>query len=120
MISESYYWKEPLLESASAFEKLEQTDNLSEEDMDQIEKGVFIEFYSILKLMDTMYISDSTKEYKLSVAWYKNIQEVDGWNSHKLDELYDYSSENLETRSLRFICNQIVHSFIFRICESEE
>jgi hypothetical protein len=42
MIWESQHWKEPLIESAAAFEDLAQHAELSEEDLVKVEKDVFI------------------------------------------------------------------------------
>jgi hypothetical protein len=119
MIWESHHWKEPLIESAAAFEDFAQHTELSEEDLVKVEKDVFIGFYSIRKLMDTMTISDSTKNLKLVLAWHPNVKKVHEWNSHHLDELYNFRVTNQETRSIRFICNQIIHSFVFAPVEND-
>ncbi len=66
MIYESRYWKEPLIESAAVLEDFAQQQiELSEEDATKIEKEIFIGFYAIRKLMDTVKITDSTKNHKL-------------------------------------------------------
>jgi hypothetical protein len=70
MIWESRHWKEPLIESAAAFEDFAQHAEISEENLVKVEKDVFIGFYSIRKLMDTMTISDSTKNLKLVLTWH--------------------------------------------------
>jgi len=119
MIWESHHWKEPLIESAAAFEDFAQHTELSEEDLVKVEIDVFIGFYSIRKLMDTMTISDSTKNLKLVLAWHPNVKNVHEWNSHRLDKLYDFRVTNQETRSIRFICNQIIHSFVFAPVEND-
>ena len=72
------------------------------------------------KLMDdAAKITDSTKNHNLVLAWYPNIKKVNDLNSYRLDNLYDLNVENKETRSLRFICNQIIHSYVFRIAVNE-
>jgi hypothetical protein len=119
MITESRYWKEPLIESAAVLEDFAQYVELSEEDLAKIEKEIFIGFYAIRKLMDTVKITDSTKNHKLVLVWYPNIKKVFDYNAHRPDELYDFSVTNQETRSLRFICNQIIHSYMFVILENE-
>jgi hypothetical protein len=41
-------------------------------------------------------------------------------HSHNLEEIYDLERKIQMTENLRFICNQIIHSFIFNICVSED
>jgi hypothetical protein len=121
MIYESRYWKEPLIESATLLENYaQQQTELSEEDLAKIEKEIFIGFYSIRKLMDTIAITDSTKGFQLVLVSYPNIKKVFWYNSHLYDELYDFNTENKETRSLRFVCNQIIHSYMFGIFQKEQ
>lgn len=83
--------------------------------MVEIEKDMFISFYSIRKLMDTTKIRDSTKELKVNLGWSPNLRKVTTLNKHEIDELYDLDSVESETQSLRFLCNQFVHSYIFEI-----
>lgn len=113
MIWESSYWKEPLLESASRLQKLNKSNEVNESEFVQIEKDVFIGFYAIRKLMDTAKISDSTKSHDVSLKCLPNLKPVDYMNWHKIGELYDLSGKNCETKNLRFLCNLIVHSYIF-------
>ena len=113
MIWESKYWKEPLLKSARYLQRLRLSDRTSERTFVRIEKEVFLGFYSIRKLLDTFKISDSTKAMKFEVAWHPNRLPVDYMNWHKIEENYDLSIQKSETRDLRFICNQFIHSYIF-------
>ncbi|MGF1733663.1 hypothetical protein [Photobacterium kasasachensis] len=113
MIWESSDWKEPLLESASRLEQLSTSSEIDETGFVQIEKDVFIGFYAIRKLMETAKISDSTKNFAIDLKCYPNLKAVDYMNWHKVDELYDLSGKQRETKSLRVLCNFIVHSYIF-------
>lgn len=118
MIGESCYWKDPLLKSAVRF-KAFSIKELEESDLVQIERDVFIGFYSIRKLMDTFKICDKIKQWKLSLGCHPNKGEVCIMHSHNLEEIYDLERKIQMTENLRFICNQIVHSFVFAICQSE-
>ncbi|CAK1742494.1 conserved hypothetical protein [Vibrio crassostreae] len=113
MIWESSDWKEPLLESASRLQKLSRSNEIDESEFVQIEKDVFIGFYAIRKLMDTAKISDSTKSFDVSLKCFPNLKPVDYMNWHRLDELYDLSGKQCETKTLRVLCNFIVHSYVF-------
>jgi hypothetical protein len=35
------------------------------------------------------------------------------YNLHKIDQIYDLEAKNSLQRDLRFICNQIIHSYVF-------
>ncbi|MGO4998302.1 hypothetical protein [Oceanisphaera sp. W20_SRM_FM3] len=113
MIWESSCWKEPLLESAFRLEKFSTSTEVDEAEFVEVEKDVFIGFYAIRKLMDTAKISDSTKNIDIALGCFPNLKPVDYMNWHKVDELYDLSSKQRETKTLRALCNFIVHSYVF-------
>ena len=115
MISESYYWKESLLECANRLASYSKLKDINLRDLVQIEKDIFISFYSIRKLMDTAKISDSTRELEVNLGWSPNLKNVTMLNSHKMNELYDLNDTRCETKNLRFLCNQFVHSYIFEV-----
>jgi len=114
MIWESWYWKKPLLDMAQRLEDLKSVTEITDELFVQIEKDIFIGFYSIRKLIETITrLTDETKNKKLSVYWYPNTKKVNWKNNHKIDELYDLEHSSQETRDIWFISSRIVHSFIF-------
>ena len=113
MIWESSDWKEPLLESASRLQILSKSNEIDGSEFVQIEKDVFIGFYAIRKLIDTAKISDSTKSFNVHLKCFPNLKPVDYMNWHKIDELYDLGSKQSETKTLRVLCNFIVHSYVF-------
>ena len=115
MISESYYWKESLLGCANRLENYSKSKDINSKDLVEIEKDIFISFYSIRKIMDTVKISHSTRELKVNLGWSPNLKKVNMLNSHKMNELYDLDDVRSETKNLRFLCNQFVHSYIFEI-----
>ena len=78
----------------------------------KLEKELLIGFYSVRKLLDTVKVSDSTKEQKYEVNWFANIQPVDYLNWHHIDRLFDLNKTNQETRNIRFICDRFIHSYV--------
>lgn len=69
MIWESHYWKKPLLEMDDRLERLKASDNLSDEQMVQIERDVFIGFYSARKLFEARTkVTDRTRVHTLSLS----------------------------------------------------
>lgn len=114
MIWESQYWKEPLLLLADKLNQLKTPQTWDEEDFVDIEKDIFIAFYSIRKLIDAKKLSDTTSEMLVSVSLYHNKgKNVTLLNWHKLEDLYDFTSKKADKRYLRFICNQVIHSYVF-------
>lgn len=113
MIWESSDWKQPLLKSAKWLRSVKFSDRTQERTFVRIEKELFIGFYSIRKLLETLKISDSTKKLTFEVEWYSNKEPVHDLNWHHLDRLYDLSSRHLETRDMGFLCNQFIHSYVF-------
>lgn len=54
MIWESWYWKQPLLEMADRLEHLKTASALSDEELAQVERDIFIGFYSVRKLLEAL------------------------------------------------------------------
>ena len=87
---------------------------MSEQALTQIERDVFIGFYSIRKLMDKPgALTDATRVSTWQCNVYPNKDRVNVLNNHRIDELFDMSSRQQETKCLGFLCNQVIHSFIF-------
>jgi hypothetical protein len=121
MVSESWCWKEPLLETAELLKTLKSFTELNDEQLVQLEKDIFVGFFSIRKLFETeTKVADATKKVKMKLSWHPAVGEKATWrNNHKLDELYDFSKENTEIRDARFVCNKIIHSYIFNLLFNE-
>lgn len=113
MIFESQYWKEPLLESARWLSKLRLSEGSRESTYVRLEKELMIGFYSVRKLIETIKVSDSTKDIKFNIEWHKNIKNVDWLNHAFLHENYDLTKSCKEQRDIEFICNLFVHSYVF-------
>ena len=117
MISESWSWKRPLLQAADQFHELKSAVELTDEQLSQLEREIFIGFYSVRKLFDAVaMITDATKAMVINLEWHPNLEAVTWRNSHKISEAYDLSVSNYETRDVRFICGRIIHSFVFAHC----
>ncbi len=114
MIWESCYWKEPLLEVAVKLSRWPRVKHWTEERLVQIEKDVFVSFYAIRKLLDSNKLSDTTRILQTNLYSYKSLgKPVTLMNWHDVDELYNLSNRNCEKLKLRYLCNQIIHSYVF-------
>lgn len=115
MIWGSCYWKEPLLKDRNYLLRFRCSNTTGEKALAELEKRIFLSFYSIRKLIEAEELSTVNVNSSWPVFSYRNISRVDLMNWHKIDEKYDLEQENQETRSLHWICNQVIHSFVFVI-----
>jgi hypothetical protein len=114
MIWASGYWKEDIEKIAERMRKRSVQTRWTERSFVNLEKDIFIVFYSLRKLLEASKISDSVADMKLSIFSYHSIGKgVTKINWHRVDEHFDLKKEKPEHSDLRFICNQIVHSYIF-------
>ena len=122
MIHESRYWKIPLLRGATWLAKLVVDDDNSEVALARAEREIFIGFYTVRKLLPTFKLSHSTKTLKAEVEWYPPTpgEEVDYFHRTEVDELFDLDSATKESRDIGFLCNQVIHSYVFLISLTED
>lgn len=120
MIWESWYWKQPLLEAAERLEAWKASEDLADDELAQVERDIFIGFYSVRKLFEApAKITDQTRGLSLSVETHPNVKSVTWRNNQKIDELYDLSTTRKENHDVLFVCGRIIHSFVFAPCVSE-
>jgi hypothetical protein len=117
MITESYYWKKPLLTGAAIIRKYMDRENITDGQFARIEREIFIGFYSIRKLLEaTGKVSPETRDMKVGLKWHPKRSDkplVDWYNRSEFWELYDLEDPKSEQRDLIYVANQMVHSFIF-------
>ena len=79
-----------------------------------VEKDVFNAFYAIRKLMDAKKLSLRVEKMSIALSWFPSRgKPVTHMNWHKLDRLYDFSKRTTTRKKLRFISNQLIHSYVF-------
>jgi hypothetical protein len=116
VIQESSDWKDPLLTSARRFRRFQKPANLSDLALTQIERDIFVSFYSIRKLIEKPgALTDATKASTWHCVAFPNVAPVTLLNRHRLHELYDLASRQQATKDLGFLCHQVVHSFAFAL-----
>ena len=114
MIWESSYWKDDLLKTARKLERKKNQKRWPERALVNFEKEMFISFYSIRKLIEANKISTDLIETIITAKSYPSLGKVvTSMNWHRIDELYDFSTSNIEKLLLTFICNQLIHSYVF-------
>lgn len=114
MIWESAYWKEDLLRLARDLERRKNQKHWSERSSALLEKTVMLGFYAIRKLIEAHKISTEIVERPLALVAFPWLgKPVTFMNWHRFQEKYDFQNPREIEKSLRFLCNQLVHSYVF-------
>lgn len=116
MIYESRFWKEDLLKQAKSLLKKSTQRKWTENTYFRLEQTVMLGFYSVRKLVEAKKISDVVVEQRVSLSMHKHKDEWDPTtlrNRRKIDRLYNLDEEEVVSRNLRFLCNKMVHSYVF-------
>jgi hypothetical protein len=117
MIWESSYWKDDLLKSAELFSKKEKQKVWPDRSLANIEKDLFLGFYAIRKLIESKKLSTSIETMEVKAVSYPLLgKNVNLLNRHRAYEFYDFSKKRRENISIRFMCNQVIHSYVFLLC----
>jgi hypothetical protein len=119
VIDESHYWKQPLLKAATWLQRL-RIKPQSQQALVRLEREIFVGFYAIRKLTDTMKLTHKIKAMTFPLLVHPCVKRVDYMNCHKIDEFYDLQSTTTELRDLAYLCNQFIHSYVYRAVISED
>lgn len=107
---ESKYWKHDLLVYAKNFSPVKNPPRYSEKLHVNFEKDVLISFFMIRKLSECYKLSSRTLEKRYKIYASKCIGKVNNKNHFDIEKLYDIESESAQTKSVKFISNQLIHS----------
>jgi hypothetical protein len=121
MIWESHFWKDDLLKKAAKLRKAKTKERWSEADLARLEQTLMLGFYAVRKLHEAAKLSTAVMKHRiplLSFPW--SGKQVTRWNWHKFDQLYVFESGATQERDFGFVCNQIIHSFVFIASFDEE
>lgn len=119
MIYESMYWKKPLLESASWLNRLKITERTQERTFVRLEKELFVAFYSVRKLVEAKKVSDEVAHRKYDITTHPNYSPVNRLNWQYIEDAYDLDKTAMVAKNTIFICNQVIHSYVFHVFENE-
>src|SRR5206468_134325 len=85
------------------------------------EQAVMMGCYAVRKLSEAKKLSTSTVRMLVPVRRFPPTGRlVHHFNCHKIDELYDLGKSTREQRPLDFVCNQVIHSYVFMLILEEE
>ncbi|MBZ0122125.1 MAG: hypothetical protein K8H88_34345 [Sandaracinaceae bacterium] len=120
MIYESHYWKDDLLKRADSLAKRANQRRWPDASLAKIEQDVMLIAYSTRKLMEAGKLSNQTAATAVPVSSYAAIgKPVHRMNWHRLDELYDVANPSATSISVKDLCNQIIHSYVFVVSAGE-
>jgi hypothetical protein len=122
MIFESSYWKDELLKLSQRLSARRTFKRRWTEDQHgSFEKEIMIGFYIIRKLIEAQKLSNINVSTKVSgFRIPHNAGIVHRMNSHRYYEFYDFGKTESSKFDLIFLCNQIVHSYVFAPAFIEE
>lgn len=121
MIWESYYWKDDLLKAASDLCRRPKQKRWSEASLARLEQRIMLGFYGVRKLRDARKIADRLRHRSVPLSEFPPTGKmIDNLNRIDLDEIYEMDSPHATKKPLEFVCNQIIHSYIFTPGFNEE
>ena len=121
MIWESCYWKQELYRFAQDLLRRRGQRRWPPASSAKVERTIMVGFYMVRKLLDASKLSDEVRDKVVPLLEHPATgKPVTYMNWHRLDELYDFSTSASVQRPLRFICNQMVHSYVFAAVVGEE
>lgn len=84
--------------------------------LEQLERDIFHAFFTIRKLGESRKLSDALVVRPIPVQRFrptgKNVTLI---SRHDIWELYDLEHPAKATRTLSFLCNQLIHSYVFSL-----
>jgi hypothetical protein len=121
VIWESRFWKDDLLKAAKSIRGRMQQRRWPDVSSARCEQTIMIAFYSIRKLIEAQKLSDSILSTGVPVTIYpkKMRAKVHYYNRYDIDRCFNLNRGESQTKSLAFVCNQVVHSYVFCLLTNE-
>ncbi len=115
MIYESYYWKTELIKlSKKLTKRIPYKRFWTDAQNGAFEKEIMIGFYVIRKLIESKKLPNRLVSTKITGCKFPNKgTTVHLMNTYKFYDHYDFANGKTEKFDLRFLINQIIHSYIF-------
>lgn len=114
MIWESRYWKDDLLKAASDLRRRRKQKRWVEASFARLEQRIMLGFYGVRKLRDSRKISDSLRHRLVPLDEFSSTGlTVDILNRTDIDDIYRMDTPQPTEKPLEFVCNQIIHSYVF-------
>lgn len=116
MIWESHPWKVDLGRRGAWLRKQQQNRKWPESSLVRVEQNIMVGCYCVRKLIEAKKLTDRVSNRSVPLVTYRPTgKRVTHFNWHRIDELYDLERSTREVKTLTFLCNQLIHSYVF-IC----
>lgn len=114
MIWESAYWKEELFRHARRIRQRKALKRWSDRSAAGLEKDLMIGFYSIRKLFEAHKVSDEIRDRSIRLLGFPwTGSPVNFMNWDKIDQKYDLDHPVALAKTVMWIANQMIHSYVF-------
>lgn len=114
MIYQSTYWKEELFRNAKWLVESLDKKRWTGRGFSKLEKSIMISAYAIRKLHEASKIPPVFMEKDITVGLFNRSDSLmDTLNNHHIEKHYDLSKENATSIKIKYLFNQIIHSYIF-------
>ena len=115
MIYDSVWWKRDLLSIKKGYGSRSKNRRWTDKRLATLEKDIFIGFYIIRKLIEAKKLSDDVENFSIQVKSYPLLpgKSVDRRSKRRWDTLFDLTSPASKNVKLAFVCNQVIHSYIY-------
>jgi hypothetical protein len=120
VIHDSIPWRDELLRVADRLEQRKAQQRWTERTSFLVERDIMVSAYAIRKLNEARRISDRLAAERLRVQRHELVGRVlDHW-VYEFWESFDLEKSTTVELTLTALCNQIIHSFVWRISATEE
>jgi hypothetical protein len=114
VIWESGPWKDDLLRLAASLNRYRRLKRWSQKSDACVERLFMHGFYSIRKLVDAHKVSDEIVQRPIRLGTFPSRGKVvTQLNWVRIEDKYDLANLGFVDRSLQFVSNQFVHSYVF-------
>jgi hypothetical protein len=121
MIWESSYWKDDLLKAASDLRRRRKQKRWVEASFARLEQRIMLGFYGVRKLLESRKISDRLRHRSVPLdEFIPTGKTITPLNRIAIDEIYKIDASCAMKKSLKFVCHQIIHSYVFTLGFNEE
>jgi hypothetical protein len=115
MITESIFWKQDISKAAKQLSVILIKSNYCDKSIYSIEKNVNFIAYGIRKLFESKKLTLNCNKVTTTIISYKLLKKIHRLNAWALDRIIDFNSAKHEQKNILFLCNQIIHSYVFSV-----
>lgn len=113
MIWELSHWKRTLKKSATTLRRRQTQCRWPKASLADVEQTVMVGFYAVRKLHEARKLPRALKKVRLPVTEYRCMKRPLRLFWPHVEEHYDLSHGRDRKQPIAFMCNQIIHSFVF-------